>query len=216
MVAALDKPLENFSILRIMSLEMKMEKIKTFIIFTGYVEGNSNSCLIATHEIGFDSVEEALDNLASIIIGGCISYFCYSWIKKCCRSARDGGVEFCPNCGLKLFTYVDFTFCRDIVSNFIDGDTDSTGEVYEEIENAGWHYGGNALCTYGQYPTKSHNPFLNGKTAVIFEDGAEVLANIYLGDLKMSPAHNVGIHKKMEELNGKELKVYRNDEKEKP
>ena len=53
-------------------------KARNFLIYTGYAERGSWSCLAFRHHYGFDSVEEALHNFGECILSGLEEY-----LRKC-------------------------------------------------------------------------------------------------------------------------------------
>jgi hypothetical protein len=77
-----------------------MIKIKSFLFHTGYVESQSLACLMLTHEKGFDSVQEALNDIDRLLREA----VSISELPKCCRAtqAKDEDANFCKKCGTNL------------------------------------------------------------------------------------------------------------------
>lgn len=113
-----------------------MIKVKSFMFQTGYVESQSLSCLLLSHETGFDTVQEALLALSEVFRNS-PDYTPSS--KACCRKTKekDQEAEFCSKCGTNLkepevdvgerfYEYI-YSTCNDAA-------------YWEKLTNAGWSH----------------------------------------------------------------------------
>lgn len=146
-------------------------KVQTLVITRGYVEDQKLASVIVHHPVGFGSIEEAIDDIASVIVGCHLAFVGYeNWVPKCCREDYKKGNKYCHVCNRHLFPEVDFDFVHYIIRKYLDGTIDGTGETYEM-----WDWDVGMSCYYD-----GENPFAF-PTAVIHSNGASMLAHAYMG-----------------------------------
>ena len=101
----------------------KTETVHALILFFGYVESASVSCLIARHEQGFESVEAALKDFATAIIDA---------------NKEELQKEF-------VLDQLDQEDAQEEAEewfwNLMKGDNDSTNTEWEHLSKHGWSIG---------------------------------------------------------------------------
>ncbi len=120
---------------------MKKKLVKTLWLFEGYVEDQSNSCCLLTHSIGFVSVSDAMENLASIF--GNIER---DSLNVCCRDAIAANevlvkkARFCAECGAQLEGQIADIGVQieSSVQDFLRADIDTSASLHEDLYNNGW------------------------------------------------------------------------------
>lgn len=151
----------------------------TIFIRTGYVESQSNGCLVVSRSVEA-SAEEHLQHFANTIYSYLIDRHSIDvdWIrvnmqgKSCCKAAALED-RFCRKCGREFPNKEDFRPSYDsFVSTVVElarGDADSTGgDLWSWISISGWNY---------------HNP--PGPTNwIILDVGEAVLARLVKDRLK--------------------------------
>lgn len=118
-------------------------KIKTLILHLGYVETESISGFIVTHEHGFATEQAAVASLAAVFAADYIDDK-----SDCCVETlrRLHDANYCNSCGqditMKSVGGGLSEFMLDHVSNILRGSIDDVGnEFYENMERAGWYQG---------------------------------------------------------------------------
>lgn len=115
-------------------------KAKNFIIYTGYVESSSWSCLALRHQHGFDSVEKALQHLGKcILLGFKEEEEGVYWI-ECCREAQAKDYKHCEKCGqLVKIPEMDAERLGYCIIDMQRSDMDrGPHEVWETMSANGW------------------------------------------------------------------------------
>lgn len=139
-------------------------KIHNLLIYTGYVESSSISCMAYRHDNGFDCVEEALENLGKSFLRGTEREMEYN--RNSCSHKNDDQARYCQQCGRRIQkSEIDYETLVDRILSYASGDNNSTSyETYLEIESAGWEH-----------------PNVNMKnTVIVRERGEEFLASLAL------------------------------------
>lgn len=117
----------------------KTKKFRSFVFQLGYVESTTVSCFLLTHNQGFDTIQEALLDLARVFQEGDRNSYRPA-PKKCCVAAREkpGGndEEYCAKCGAPL--HEETTPPGQLFAQYFQMELHETGEMYETLEDNGW------------------------------------------------------------------------------
>jgi hypothetical protein len=121
-------------------------KIHSALIFSGYVESNTIACVPFHHHRGFDSVEELLAHLGTTIVNAYLEEDEY-YTRPCCIKNREEHPEFkrCPECGKRLKTDLEDRKGIAYCDEFLFGNCDSLGSIWETVERSGWNFGYSSL-----------------------------------------------------------------------
>ena len=76
-----------------------MSKLQDFKFRFGYVESLRLSSLEMNHEVGFDTVPDALDSVKAVLLAHVIETH---QGQPCCLKAPNGS-NFCPTCGFRIY-----------------------------------------------------------------------------------------------------------------
>jgi len=128
------------------------------------------------HRIGFNSVEEALQNLGQCLLTGFRLEEKYTYFPECCRKAmEDGTQKFCSKCGRNVVKRsIDRERLADFILDIRTGNNDSIPqEVWEILESNNWSMWG--WC--------NHKGFNNNFTDVVIlgEHGEYTLTDAAFG-----------------------------------
>ena len=106
-------------------------KARMFSFGLGYVEDASLSKMFVRHEVGFSTVEEALESFGQVLL---------SLLEEEDRRHKKNFVEFCPHCKKPLSTTKapEVDQLIDLFRDIYHGTNDSVGLFWDAFESAGW------------------------------------------------------------------------------
>ena len=118
------------------------EKVHWLALRTGYVESNSNSVCMLYNNHGFNSLQEALEDIALAYLESAKREYLYGHTRNhCCRKPAKENTNFCSTCGLKIKTFDDsltFDNIQDDFEHYINGICDDTYTLWEALEGHNW------------------------------------------------------------------------------
>ena len=114
-------------------------KVKTFILFTGYVESGSFDCMLLQHKgDGFDSVAEGLTSFAEFFLECWKKDYYLPYKKDCCKEQTG---EYCSVCGRRLnVPGIDAEVAETAFMDFIHSTADSLGTLWDYVTEK-WSFG---------------------------------------------------------------------------
>lgn len=111
----------------------------TLILRTGYVESLSNGAAILVSKNDWASVEDALRDIASIIMDNLVDGLSNEE-RSCCFAASSKGNPFCSQCGRKTSSDNELRQeqFRDEILALVHGDANGLGSMFDALDYAGW------------------------------------------------------------------------------
>ena len=118
-----------------------------FVLHQGYVEDQSIACVTLSHDVGFETPEEAMESWYQFLLG--LAGEKVEKLRSCCQesggfsSKRFDTFRFCCFCGKNL---AEVPTAEDVAHNLWkdlwNGTHDSLGRAFfEKAEEAGWGFG---------------------------------------------------------------------------
>ena len=164
-------------------------KVYNIFIYTGYVESSSWSCMALNNRKGFDSLEEALQN-----IGKCLRESCETQEKDrykpiCCKETKANNKDAmcCIKCGERLAYKINKEYLAEDFLHMHRGDMNDGApcDMWDNLSVNGWALIGG--------PWLEVNDITN--VAVVQEKGEELISQAAYGRLADESPESIEFYK---------------------